>query len=85
MLGYLGHSLADFLALEPREIIKIIETARLKVQQEHRLQFIAVTNAIGSCFGGKDYNYVDAFADTESLENKETYDDEEVEFLLNNF
>ena len=83
MIGYIKSSLSDFFLLEPREIIKIIEVSRNKVQTEHRLQYIATVNAIGVCFGGKDFDYIDAFASSNS--NNETYDDDEVEWLKNNF
>jgi len=70
--------------LEPREIIKIIEVARTRLQAEHNLQYIATVNAIGACFGGKDYDYIDAFASSNKA-NNETYTDDEVEYLKNNF
>lgn len=86
LIGCLGHSLSDFFALEPKEIIDILEAGRKRIQSEHRLSYIAMTNAIGTCFGGKDFTYVDAFASVdEEGENKETYTDDEVEFLKNNF
>lgn len=85
MIGYLGHSLSDFFTLEPREIIKILDIARGKLQAQHRLQYIATVNAIGVCFGGKDFDYIDAFASSDDNDNKETYTDDEVEFLKNNF
>lgn len=85
MLGYLNKSLADFYLLEPVEIIKIIEVARTRVQAEHNLQYIATVNAIGMCFGGKDFDYIDAFAESNSDVNNETFTDDEVEYLKNNF
>ena len=47
--------------------------------------YISVVNAIGACFGGKDFDYIDAFAKSESKANNETYTDDEVEYLKNNF
>ena len=85
MLGYLNKSLADFYSLEPREIIKIIEVARTRLQAEHNLQYIATLNAVGMCLGGKDFDFIDAFAKSESKANNETYTDDEVEYLKNNF
>jgi hypothetical protein len=85
MLGYLNKSLADFYSLEPREIIKTIEVARTRLQAEHNLQYIATVNAIGACFGGKDFDYIDAFALSKDKSNNETYTDDEVEYLKNNF
>ena len=83
MIGY-GCGLSDFFSLEPREIIKVLDTLSNKAKTEHRLQYIAMVNAIGSCFGGKDYDYVDAFEGS-SRNDSDTYTDEEVEFLKNNF
>lgn len=84
MLGYLNKSLADFYSLEPREIIKIIEVSRTRLQAEHNLMYISVVNAIGACFGGKDFDYIDAFA-LSNKANNETYTDDEVNYLKNNF
>lgn len=83
LIGYLGHSLSDFSLLEPREIVKIIEISRKRVQTEHRLHYIATLNAIGACLGGQDFDYIDVFASSSS--ENETYTDDEVEFLRNNF
>lgn len=46
--------------------------------------YISVLNAIGACFGGKDFDYIDAFASSNKA-NNETYTDDEVEYLKNNF
>ena len=84
MIGY-GCGLSDFFVLEPREIIKVLDTLSNKAKTEHRLQYIAMVNAIGACFGGKDYDYVDVFENSSSSSNNETYTDDEVEFLKNSF
>jgi hypothetical protein len=85
MIGY-GCGLSDFFSLEPREIIKVLDVLSNKAKTEHRLQYISVVNAIGACFGGKDFDYIDVFeSSNETNVNNETYTDEEVEFLRNNF
>ena len=81
MLGYLNRSLTDFFLLEPKEIVEIIDLASSKVKNDHILQYIATTNAIGMCLGGQDFDYIDAFA--KSTVNDEEYTEDEVEYLKN--
>lgn len=85
MIGYLGHSLSDFYSLEPKDIVEIIEMASSRVKADHTMQYIATLNAIGMCIGGKDFDYIDIFAKSESKSNNETFTEDEVEFLKNNF
>ena len=37
------------------------------------------------CLGGKDFDYIDAFAKSNTNVNNETFTDDEVEYLKNNF
>lgn len=90
MLGAMSFSIADFVALEPREIAKIIDRRAEKIKSDHRLSYIATLNAIGNMFV-EDYNYIDVF-DSNSLEeaeekikSRETYTDEEQQELLEYF
>ena len=79
-------SLADFNALEPREIVDLIDKRSSKLKYEHYLQYIATVNAIGISMSS-DYQYFDIF-DTNTQEeqvNKLEYTDEEQEALLDYF
>ena len=81
LLGYLNRSLTDFFLLEPKEIVEIIDLASSKLKNDHYLQYIATANAIGMCFGGGDFDYIDAFS--KSTVNDEEYTEDEVEYLKN--
>ena len=81
MLGYLNRSLTDFFLLEPKEIVEIIDLASSKLKNDHYLQYIATANAIGMCFGGGDFDYIDVFTKSESISDE--YTEDEVEYLRN--
>ena len=66
--------------LEPVEIIKLIEQAKLRIQYEHELQYIAFLNALGKR-NSKNYKYFNAFE--EQKKKKTTVTDEEKEDLIN--
>ena len=90
MLGAMSFSIADFVALEPREIARIIERRAEKIKSDHRLSYLATLNAIGNMFV-EDYNYIDIFNSEEVKEaeenkkSRETYTDEEQQELLEYF
>lgn len=87
MLGAMSFSIADFVALEPREIARIIERRAEKIKSDHRLSYLATLNAIGNMFV-EDYNYIDIFNSEEAeekIKSRETYTDEEQQELLEYF
>ena len=86
LLGSMCLSLADFKALEPKEIVDLIDKRSSKIKYEHYLQYIATVNAIGISMSS-DYEYFDIF-DTNTQEeqiNKSEYTNEEQEALLDYF
>ena len=86
MLGSMCLSLADFNALEPKEIVALMDKRSFKIKYEHYLQYIATINAIGMSMSS-DYKYIDIFEDDmqEERTNKLEYTDEEQEALLDYF
>lgn len=83
----MSFSIADFVALEPREIARIIERRAEKIKSDHRLSYLATLNAIGNMFV-EDYNYIDIFNSEEAeekIKSRETYTDEEQQELLEYF
>lgn len=69
----------DFFDLEPYILLEMFRTAKERDEYNHRLQYIAVLNAIGQTFSKK-YKYVDVF--DEKQQPKE-YTQEEANELKN--
>lgn len=69
----------DFFDLEPYILLEMFRTAKERDEYNHRLQYIAVLNAIGQTFSKK-YKYVDVF--DEKQQPKE-YTQEEADNLKN--
>lgn len=65
--------------MEPRELFKICEKANNRLELEHKMQHVAVKNAIGLCFH-KGYKYIDLFKQAE-LQKKELTAEEEAEMI----
>ena len=59
-----------FYSLTLREAKLAIEGHKNEMRDNYTCNFYAVTNAVGSCFGGKKFNYVDPF-DNNSKKTKE--------------
>lgn len=72
-------AVSDFFDLEPYILLEMFRTAKERDEYNHRLQYIAVLNAIGQTFSKK-YKYVDVF--DEKQQPKE-YTQEEANELKN--
>lgn len=69
----------DFFDLEPYILLEMFRTAKERDEYNHRLQYIAMLNAVGQTFSKK-YKYVDVF--DEKQQPKE-YTQEEANELKN--
>lgn len=72
-------TVSDFFDLEPYVIFDLLRTARERDEYNHRLMYIAMTNAVGGMFSQK-YKYLDIF--DEKQQPKE-YTQEEADDLRN--
>ena len=84
-VAVLKMTVSDFFDLEPYVLLDLFRTAKQQLEYEHRLQYIAVMNAVGGMFSQK-YKYVDAF--DEKQQPKEYTQEEAKELreqLLNAF
>ena len=53
-------TVSDFFDLEPYVISDILGTAKQRIEYQHRLDYIAVMNAVGQMLSKK-YKYLDVF------------------------
>ena len=79
-MGFYKISTLDFFVLEPVEIIELIEKAKLRIQYDHELQYIAFLNALGKS-NSKNYKYFNAFE--EPKKKKTTVTEQEKEDMIN--
>lgn len=68
--------LASFFVLECCEVLKLLERMKSRVEFEHRLQYVAVTNAIGKCLDKK-YKYLDVFKSEDEKKKEVTEEEKE--------
>ena len=61
-VAVLNMTVSDFFDLEPYILLDMFRTARDRIEYNHRLEYIAVKNAIGEMFS-KNYRYIDIFDD----------------------
>jgi hypothetical protein len=59
-----------FYSMTIREAKLAIKGHRNEMHEQYVLNLYANTNAIGSCFGGKNYKVIDPFDNTNNKENK---------------
>lgn len=71
-------TVSDFFYFEPVELLSLFRTEKERIEAQHRLNYIAVRNAIGSCFN-KNYKYVDVFDDKGDIPKE--YTEEEAQSL----
>ena len=72
-------AVSDFFDLEPYIIADLLRTAKERDEYNHRLMYIAMTNAVGGMLSNK-YKYLDVF--DEKQQPKE-YSEEEANDLRN--
>jgi len=61
--------MASFFILEVVEVVKLLEKMRERIEYEHKLQFVAISNALGKAFN-KNYKYNDLFEKKENKKKK---------------
>ena len=72
----------SFFICEVKEILKLLEKMKNRIQFEHELMYIAICNALGKNFS-KNYKYYDVFEKKEAKKKEVT--EKEKEELKNYF
>ena len=68
--------IASFFILEVVEVVKLLEKMRERIEYEHKLQFVAISNALGKAFN-KSYKYNDLFEKKENNKKEVTQKERE--------
>ena len=68
--------MASFFILEVVEVVKLLEKMRDRIEYEHKLQFVAISNALGKAFN-KSYKYNDLFEKKENNKKEVTQKERE--------
>ena len=68
--------MASFFILEVVEVVKLLEKMRERIEYEHKLQFVAISNALGKAFN-KSYKYNDLFEKKENNKKEVTQKERE--------
>ena len=68
--------MASFFICEVKEILKLLEKMKNRIQFEHELMYIAICNALGKNFS-KNYRYVDIFEKKEAKKKEVTQEEKE--------
>ena len=66
----------SFFICEVKEILKILEKMKNRIQFEHELMYIAICNALGKNFS-KNYKYYDVFEKKEAKKKEVTQEEKE--------
>ena len=66
----------SFFILEVVEVIKLLEKMRSRMEFEHKLQFVAISNALGKAFN-KNYKYNDLFEKKNEKKKEVTQEERE--------
>ena len=67
---------ASFFVLEIVEVVKLLEKMRDRIEYDHKLQFVAISNALGNAFN-KNYKYNDLFEDKKDIKREVTQEERE--------
>ena len=81
-IGFYNMPMASFFICEVKEILKLLEKMKNRIQFEHEIMYIAICNALGKNFS-KNYKYFDVFEKKEA--KKKEVSEEEREELKNYF
>ena len=68
--------MASFFICEVIEVVKLLEKMRERIEYEHKLQFVAISNALGKAFN-KSYKYNDLFEKKENNKKEVTQKERE--------
>ena len=66
----------SFFICEVKEILKLLEKIKNRIQFEHELMYIAICNALGKNFS-KNYKYYDVFEKKEAKKKEVTQEEKE--------
>ena len=66
----------SFFICEVKEILKLLEKMKNRIQFEHELMYIAICNALGKNFS-KNYKYYDVFEKREAKKKEVTQEEKE--------
>ena len=66
----------SFFICEVKEILKLLEKMKNRIQFEHELMYIAICNALGKNFS-KNYKYYDVFEKKEAKKKEVTEEEKE--------
>ena len=66
----------SFFIYEVKEVVKLLEKMRDRIEYEHKLQYVAISNALGSAFN-KNYKYNDLFEDKKDIKREVTQEERE--------
>ena len=75
-IGFYNMPMASFFICEVKEILKILEKMKNRIQFEHELLYIAISNALGKMFA-KNYKYYDVFEKKEAKKKEVTQEEKE--------
>ena len=84
-IGFYNMPMASFFICEVKEILKLLEKMKNRIQFEHELMYIAICNALGKNFS-KNYKYYDVFEKKEAKKKEVTQEEkEELKSYFNNW
>ena len=66
----------SFFICEVKEILKLLEKMKNRIQFEHELMYISICNALGKNFS-KNYKYYDVFEKKEAKKKEVTQEEKE--------
>ena len=66
----------SFFICEVKEILKLLEKMKNRIQFEHELMYIAICNSLGKNFS-KNYKYYDVFEKKEAKKKEVTQEEKE--------
>ena len=75
-IGFYKMPMASFFICEVKEILKLLEKMKNKIQFEHELMYIAICNGLGKNFS-KNYKYYDVFEKKEAKKKEVTQEEKE--------
>ena len=75
-IGFYNMPMASFFICEVKEILKLLEKMKNRIQFEHELMYIAICNALGKNFS-KNYKYFDVFEKKEAKKKEVTQEEKE--------
>ena len=75
-IGFYNMPMASFFICEVKEILKLLEKMKNRIQFEHELMYIAICNALGKNFS-KNYKYFDVFEKKEAKQKEVSAEEKE--------